>query len=203
MEGRISSDDEHDGLAKEVGVEMAELAQIQRTIRLIEQLKWAKVCLFPGQRVEHEDGISDFTGCIRWLGECEWLIFCEPHRTAEQAHKLILDAHGRMLEGIRLSVLAPPRDGSWVNSLLHGDALFPSLTPEWLPKLLPEMVPAQKAPDREKLWGLYTKLDLEAGGQRRPLDVLHLSLADDAIWTFFLQIHGIKVARVIADPPGL
>ncbi|HEV2393734.1 MAG TPA: hypothetical protein VG146_15380 [Verrucomicrobiae bacterium] len=80
--------DEDDDLVKEVGIEMAESAQYQNTLRLIEQLKWAKVCLCVGQRVEQEDGggIVDFTGCVRWLGNCDFLIYCEPQRTAEQIH---------------------------------------------------------------------------------------------------------------------
>lgn len=191
-----------DVLVKELGVQMAESAQFQKTLRLVEQLKWAKVCLFAGQRGEQEDGgIVDFTGCFGWLGDCESLILGEPRRTAEQVHKIVLDAHGRMVEGISLSVLAPPRDSSWVDSLLHRDALFPSLTPQWLPRLPPEWVPADKAPDRDNLWGHHAKLDIEAGGQRTPLDVLHLGMAGDAVWPFFLQLHGIRVARVIADPP--
>lgn len=193
--------DDEDGLVKEVGIEMAELNQIQKTLRVIEQLKWAKVCLFAGQRVEHEGGIGHFTGCIRWLGDCAWLIYCERNRTPEQVHKLVLDAHGRTVDGLRISVLSPSRDSSCVESLLHIDALFPSLTPQWLPRLPPEWVPADKAPDRDNLWGHHAKLDIEAGGQRTPLDVLHLGMAGDAVWPFFLQLHGIRVARVIADPP--
>ncbi|HEV2393735.1 MAG TPA: hypothetical protein VG146_15385 [Verrucomicrobiae bacterium] len=106
-----------------------------------------------------------------------------------------------MLEEFRLWVSAPARDSSYLESLLHGDALFPSLTPEWVAKLPPVILPGEKAPDREKIWGHHAKLELETDGRRKPLDLLHLGLAGDLVWPFFLQLHSIRVARVIADPP--
>jgi hypothetical protein len=195
--------DEDSDLVKELGVGMTELERHQCTLRLVEQLKWSKTCLFSGRRRDQEGGITDFTACLDKLGDCDSLIFCEPHRTAEQVHNHILETNGRMFHGERIVVLSPTKGGCYYESELHTDVLFPCFSPLGMPKLLPEWVPAQAAPDRERLWGHHAKLDIETGEKRKPLDLVHLNLAGEAFWLFCLQLHVIRVARLIADAPAV
>src|SRR6266404_7915366 len=99
-----------DDLEKELGVWALEDMKYQNAFRLIEQLKWSKVCLFAGGRQEQQGGITNFTGCINKFGDCDSLIFCEPRRVADQVHKHILETDGTMIHGAKIVVLAPKRN---------------------------------------------------------------------------------------------
>jgi hypothetical protein len=91
-----------------------------------------------------------------------------------------------------VSIIAPTRETLY-GTLIDKDALFPKFRPEW--------VPPNAGPSEESHWGFYAKAEIEIGGERKPLDLLHLGFGKQSVWLDFLQYHGIKVARIFANPP--
>lgn len=156
----------------------------ETTLQLIEDLKRANVCLFAEKPGNQEAGIHDFTDCIPFLGQCNALIFCVPGRTQDDIRNLVLGKHGGVFHGSRIFIL----DEKGVQAR----NLFPA-QPGWMP--------SEKRSMENNLWGHYSKVELETGEKRRPLDLLHLGISYEAVLSNFLEPHGIKVAGIFVNPP--
>ena len=167
-------------------------ARIRQTKELIDRLKKSRVCLYPGEILGQRTGIADFTGCLHFLGDCDCLIFCETQHNKDYVRVLVPNQRGwsNGNESIRITKVNPERIHA--SDLVNDATLFPKSDVEWMP---PETRPQ---PDR--FWGHYSTLGLDIRGVRRELHLLHLGIGGQAVWLHFLQPHGIKVARIIANP---
>jgi hypothetical protein len=185
-------EEEDESPEKDDGIFGPQLHQYEITLELIERLKRGQVCLFPGELADQPGGIADFTDSLHLLGQCNALIFCVPGRKEEDIRNLVLNKHGGVFHGVRVSIISPTQETLY-GSLVHNNALFPKFRPEW--------VPPDRGPSDESHWGVYAQAEIEVGGERRPLDLLHLGIGRQSVWLDFLQPHGIKVARIIMNPP--
>ena len=152
---------------------------------LIKLFKRDNLCLSFEDDGDQENGIHDFTDCFPHLGESDALIFCVPGRKADDIHNLVLNKHGGVFHGIRIYIID--------EYCVQAKALFPA----W-----PEWIDSENRPTEDNFWGHYSKVEIvEAGEKRRPLDVLHLGIGQEAVGPFFFQPHGIKVSTIICNPP--
>ncbi|MGA2862960.1 MAG: hypothetical protein ABSF95_00565 [Verrucomicrobiota bacterium] len=171
-----------------------------RTLGCIETLRRKRVCLYPGpQRPPYDAGITDFSHCLRYLGDSNALIFCAPNRGKEAVREDIEHYAGGGNRGLVFNrdecVGLPPGD----ILIWEDDLLFPTKKENLLVwHFKPDAEPQATRPPDDRFWAHYVILKIE--GRAQKLHLLHLGLRGDHAWLYFLQPHGIPVARLISSP---
>jgi len=190
-------DDDNDVLGKDVmtPVEILESA----TLGCLEMLRRKRVCLFPGPHVPVQAGeIADFAQCLRYLGDCNALIFCAPHLDKKLAQGKVQHYVGGGDPALVFDLNeCVGMDHDWIG---NADLLFPQKTEN---RLIARPAPGAEAqptrPSDDRFWAHYVILSII--GRNDKLHLLHLGLCGDHAWPYFLQPNRIEVVRVIADLP--
>ncbi|MGO8677730.1 MAG: hypothetical protein ACLQVX_17880 [Limisphaerales bacterium] len=171
-----------------------------RTLGWIETLRRKRVCLFPGGDLPLHDQRTDadFARCLPFIGDCNALIFCEPHRSKNEVLGDIVQyagGEGGVFNddpfdrgaslGIKKDLIE--QDGLWFPNG-HEDLLV------WRPQLHADPVPSR--PPESRFWAHYAILKPE--GRAEKIHLLHLGLRGDHAWVYFIQPLGIRVARLIS-----
>ena len=68
---------------------------------------------------------------------------------------------------------------------------------EWVSPANGELLAAPAPPDETRFWADWCRI--MAGN--REFRMLHIGIGGNAAWTCFLQPHGIRPVRIIANPP--
>ncbi len=184
-----------------------------RTIGWIETLRRKRVCLFPGADISPLGAhYTDFVSCLPYLGDCNALIFCEPHDSKEAVRACInkyagrsRDENGHAINDVALHDVAfngvKFNCGASVgieNDLIEQDELcFPTQQENllvWRPQANAD--PQSMRPPDSRFWAHYAILELKERHEK--IHLLHLGLRGDHAWLYFIQPLGIRVARLIS-----
>ncbi len=176
-----------------------------RTLGWVETLRRKRVCLFPGGDLPLHDQRTDadFARCLPFIGDCNALIFCEPHRSKEAVIGDIVQyaGGGKAQNGHVFGGVAFNR-GETVgieSVLIEQDALcFPTQQENHLVwRLQSDAEPQPTRPPDGKFWAHYAIVKLE--GRDEKIHLVHLGLPADHAWIYFIQPLGIRVARLISN----
>jgi len=169
------------------------------TLGCIEVLRRKRVCLYPGPHDPLRAGdIIDFGQCLPYLGDCDALIFCAPHREKQTA----VNTLQHYLDGGAPGVAFDTDQcvGIYTELIWDDDLLFPRKGDNLLVvQPQPNAQPQPMRPPDKRFWAHSVILKIE--GRAEKLHLLQLGLRGEHAWPYFLEPHGIQVARVIAHPP--
>ena len=170
------------------------------TLGWVEVLRRKRICLYPGPRLPVRPGdIVTFAQCLPHLGDADALIFCAPHFSKQEARNVLEDilAGGGGGPGVTFNLdecVGTSSDLIWDEGLL-----FPRKSENLLLQPQPNGEPQPTRPPDEAFWAHYFILSII--GHVEKLHVLHLGLAGEHAWPYFLQPNGLVAKRVIARPP--
>lgn len=192
-------DDEDDDIDAWKDVAPAPELLDSATLGCIETLRRKRVCLYPGPHLPVQPGdLTDFGQCLGYLGNCNALIFCAPHHGKEEARAKVQHyLHGgdpALVFDVHECV---GTDDDWIRK---DDLLFPGKAENLL--ISPPVgnaEPEEARPPGYQFWAHYVVLSIV--GCEDKLHVLQIGLRGGHAWLYFLQAHGIRVARTIANPP--
>jgi hypothetical protein len=161
----------------------------------IETLRRKQVCFYPGAHIPPQpDDIADFGQCLGLIGDCNALIFCDPHHDK---------AHARARIQFYMNGGDPALEFDHFESITDYDFIWQDalLFPTKADKLLigwPNGEPEIMRPPDSQFWAHYVILKIVDRDEK--LHVLHLGLGGQHAWGYFLMPYGIKVARMIENP---
>ncbi len=171
-----------------------------RTLGWIETLRRNRVCLFPGGDLPLHDQSTDadFARCLPFVGDCNALIFCEPHRTKEAVLGDLWQYAGG--EGGVFNGVPFDREealGLGADLLEREDLCFPNRDEAllvWRPE--PNADPQPTRPPDFRFWAHYAVVQPQ--GRDEGIHVVHLGLRGDHAWLYFIQPLGIRIARLVS-----
>lgn len=191
----MNGDGDHDDDWKDVMTDPEVLESA--ALGCIESLRRKRVCFYPGPHVPPQPGeITEFGRCVPYLGDCNALIFCAPHHSKKEAHERVQHYLAGGDPGIEFDLHECVTDFDFI---WKDELLFPHKNDNLLvsyPALDAEPQPTRPPDDR--FWAHYVVLSII--GRDDKLNLLHLGLRGDHAWLYFLAPHGIRVARMIANP---
>lgn len=169
------------------------------TLGFIETLRRKRVCLFPGPHHPVRGGdITDFGQCLPCLDGCNALIFCAPHHGKEAAIATL--QHYLAGAGPGVAFDSDQCVGIHSNLIWDENLLFPRKGEKLLVvQPQPDAGPQAARPPDENFWAHYAILRIV--GHAEKFHLLQLGLRGEHAWSYFLEPHGIGVARVIENPP--
>lgn len=170
------------------------------TLGWIETLRRKRLCWFPGpQRPPHDAGITDFTHCLPFLGDCNALIFCAPHHGKETVRDEIEHYTRGGDTNLVFNLDECIGNERYENLIEFDDLLFPTKHLKLLvSRPEPNAEPVATRPPDDRFWAHYAILSI--AGRNEKLHLLHLGLRGDHAWPYFFQANGLRVDRVISDP---
>ena len=158
-------------------------------IKLIRNIHVSRVCFYPGRQGQAPD-FQTITQALPMIGDCNALVYSEPNRTKREVYAEVREHHDNPQFGIAgMGFVTSIEIINGEETTVDREVLFGHPAIDWIP---PETTPPE-----DRFWGLYSRWRIS----RRVVKVLHIGIAGDAAWTYFLQPHGIKPARIIANPP--
>jgi hypothetical protein len=162
----------------------------------IETLRRKRVCFYPGTDTPPQpDGINDFGQCVPFLGDCNALIFCDPHHDKTHARARIQFYLGGGDPALEFDHFESITDYDFI---WRDELLFPQKADSLL-ICRPEgnAGPQLMRPAESRFWGHYAVLKIV--GHQEKLHLLHLGLCGTDALLYFLSPHGIRVTRNIAE----
>lgn len=157
------------------------------TLGIIELLRCQSVCFYPGPAVPpHPDDITDFLGCLPYVGKCTALIFCAPHLKKSDMRNYIQKV------AIGETSLNPDLD--------ECVGIEPGFELIWRDELLflPARVADTSSQPSDQFWAHFCILKISGRGMK--LLLLHLGMTGDQAQKFFLEPHGIQPICTVANP---
>lgn len=196
----MNGDDDDEEAWKDVPPPPPEILE-STMLGIIEMLRRRRVCFCPELGVPGGPGdLADFYQCLPFLGDCDALIFCCPGHDKEWAQARI---HHFIYNGDfdhifdRQGCVGTGQGEIWIQK---PELLFPQKSQELLVVCAePNVQPQLTRPPDSQFWAHFAILSMI--GREEKLHLLHLGLSGDNAWLYFLQPHGIQVARAIANPP--
>ncbi len=153
---------------------------------VIRTLKKSKVCFYPGRNSQAAE-FADFVGALPLIGNCDALVYAVPWLTKREVRQRVEVHRSNPNSGISFEML-----DTGDMPVVDRQELFGQMGTEWVP---PAATPA--TPPDDRFWGLYCCLTIA----NRTVHVLHIGIAGDAAWAYFLQPNSIQPARIIATRP--
>ena len=157
--------------------------------KLICDFQAYRVCFYPGRQGQ-APGFQSIADALPLIGNCNALVYSEFNRTGHEVYAEVNERRANLQFGIPgMGCVTSIEILNGEEAVVDQEVLFGHPAIDW--------IPTEATPREDRFWGLYSIWTISG----RVVHVLHIGIAGDAAWAYFLQPHAIQPARIIANPP--